>query len=183
MFYAPRMRKLLTAVACVAMLAFVLFDIALILGAVSPKQHVVSRSVTLHKPAQQIWATLTDYAAQPKWRDDLKSVDQLPSRGGQPVWRENYKSDPPMTLVTEQWVPPVYLVRTIADEKSPAQGSWEFNINPNRDGSTTVKITERAQVRGAFYRFMVRYVIHYSYIDKFLHQLAAQLGEPAAKVT
>jgi uncharacterized protein YndB with AHSA1/START domain len=177
------MRKLFTAVVWVALVAFVLVDIALILGAISPKQHVVSRSVTIHKPAQQIWTTLTDYASQPKWRDDLKSVDQLPPRVGQPVWRENYKNNDSMTLITEQWVPPIYLVRTIADEKSPAQGSWEFNIDPNPDGSTTVKITERATVRGAFFRFVSRYILRYSYIDKFLHQLAAQMGEPAAKVT
>lgn len=177
------MRKVFTAVAWVALIAFVLVDIALIMGAVSPKQHTVSRSIVIHKPAQQIWVTLTDYAGEPKWRDDLKSVKELPSRGGQQVWRENYKNDMSDTLVTEQWVPPIYLVRTIADEKSPVQGSWEFNIDPNRDGTTTVKITEHALVKGAFFRFMSRYVLRYSYIDKFLRQLAARMGDPAAKVT
>jgi uncharacterized protein YndB with AHSA1/START domain len=177
------MRKLLTAIAWVALVAFVLFDIALIMGAVSPKQHVVSRSIVIHKPAQQIWATLTDYAGQPKWRDDLKSVDQLPPRGGQPLWRETYKNNMSDMLLTEQWVPPVYLVRTIADEKSPVQGSWEFTMAPHPDGSTTVTITERALVKGAFFRFMSRYVLRYSYIDKYLHQLATKMGDPAAKVS
>ncbi|HEV2113039.1 MAG TPA: SRPBCC family protein [Terriglobales bacterium] len=177
------MRKLFTAVAWVALVAFALFDIALILGAVSPKQHVVTRSITLHKSAQQIWTVLTDYASQPAWRDDLKSVDQLPPRAGQPVWRENYKNNDSMKLVTEQWVPPVYLVRTIDDEKGPVQGSWEFNIDPTRDGTTTVKITERARVRGAFFRFVSRYIIGYGYIDKFLHQLATKMGDAGAKVT
>jgi len=177
------MRKLITAAVWVALVAFVFFDIALIMGALSPKQHTVSRSITIHKPATQVWAVLTDYAGQPKWRDDLKSVDQLPPRGGLPLWRENYKNNMSDTLLTEQSVTPIYLVRTIADEKSPVQGSWEFNIERNRDGSTTVKVTEHALVRGAFFRFMSRYVLRYSYIDKYLHQLAARMGDSAARVS
>ena len=177
------MRKFLNALAWLAIVLFVLFDIVLVMGTRLPRQHSVVRTVTIHQPAQRIWAALTDFAQQPKWRPDLVSVERMPKRGGQEVWRENYKNGMSDTLITEQWVPPVYLVRTIADEKSPVQGSWEFTLQRATEGSTKVTINERALVPNPLYRFMGNYVLRYSYIDNFLKQLAAKMGEPTAKVS
>ena len=177
------MRKFLTILGWLAVVLFVLFDIVLIMGVRLPRQHSVARTVSIHKPAQQLWAVLTDYAKQPQWRPDLVSVDQLPKRGGLEVWRENYKNGMADTLITEQSVPPVYLVRTIADEKNPVQGSWEFTLQRATEGSTKVTIDERALVPNPLYRFMGNYVLRYSYIDNFLKQLAAKMDEPTAKVS
>ena len=116
------MRKFLNALAWLAIVLFVLFDIVLVMGTRLPRQHSVVRTVTIHQPAQRIWAALTDFAQQPKWRPDLVSVERMPQRGGQEVWRENYKNGMSDTLITEQWVPPVYLVRTILGEMSRRKG-------------------------------------------------------------
>jgi uncharacterized protein YndB with AHSA1/START domain len=176
------MRKLITVLAWTALVVVAGFNICLLIGMKLPREHVVARSVTVHKPPVEVWRVLTDYASQPQWRPELKSVERLPARNGNEIWRENYKHGMPDTLATEQFVPPTYLVRTIADQNGPVQGSWEFNID-GAPGGSTIRITEHGFVRNPFLRFVSRYVMRYSYIDDYLRELAKKMGDANAKVS
>jgi uncharacterized protein YndB with AHSA1/START domain len=144
------------------LIAFVaLLNVCVIIGMRVPREHVVSRSVTLKQPPVKVWQAITDYASQPQWRPDVKSVKRLPDHNGMQVWREDYKMGGGQTLETEQWVPPSYLVRTIADQNGPVQGSWEFNIEPMPNAASKVTITEHGRVPNPLWRFVSAYLYHY----------------------
>ena len=171
------MRKFLQAVVWIALLLVVLFDLGLFLGMRLPREHTAVRTMFLTAPRQAVWQTITDFPKQPEWRHDLKSVERLPDRDGLQVWRENYKGSDSMTLITEQLIPPTYLVRTIADEGS-FSGSWEFSLLTNPvGGGTAITLTERGQVRNPLFRFIAHYVLKYRSMDDYLRQLAAKFGE------
>ena len=172
------MRKFLKLLAWTVLLLVVLFDIGLLLGMRLPREHTVVRTMRLGAPRQAVWQAITDFSKQPEWRANLKSVERLPDRDGLPVWRESYKRMGSETLVTEQFIPPTYLVRTIADDKGPMSGSWEFSLLTNPvGGGTAISLTERGSVRNPFVRFIAHDVMKYRYIDKYLRQLAAKFGE------
>ena len=172
------MRKFLKLLAWTVLLLVVLFDIGLLLGMRLPREHTVVRTMRLGAPRQAVWQAITDFSKQTEWRANLKSVERLPDRDGLPVWRESYKRMGSETLVTEQFIPPTYLVRTIADDKGPMSGSWEFSLLTNPvGGGTAITLTERGSVRNPFVRFIAHDVMKYRYIDKYLRQLAAKFGE------
>jgi hypothetical protein len=170
------MRKIFVGLVWVAVAILVLFNIALLWGTRLPREHVATRTLLLSQSPQNIFAAISDIQHETSWRTDLKSVERLPDQRGMQVWRENYKSSGSETLATEQSVPPVYMVRTIADDRSPVQGSWEFAINPTGSG-TTLQLTERGRINNPFWRFMASKVFGHSYIDDYLKMLAAKFGE------
>jgi uncharacterized protein YndB with AHSA1/START domain len=174
------MQKFLKVVLWVAIALVAVLNVCIILGMRAPREHVVSRSVVLNQQPAKVWQVLTDYASQPQWRPDVKSVKRLPDMNGMEVWREDYKMGGGETLVTEQWVPPSYLVRTIADENGPVQGSWEFRIESAGAGVSRVTIVEHGSVSNPLWRFVSAYVYRYRYIDDFLKQLGAKFGEKVA---
>jgi hypothetical protein len=174
--YPPRMRKIFIVVAWIGVAILVAFNITLIWGSRLPKDHVITRTMVLHQPQQQIWQTITDFPHELAWRTDLKSVERLADKDGRQVWRENYKRMGSETLETEQFVPPGYVVRTIVDPGGPVQGSWEYSLQ-NAGSMTVVQITERGHVRNPFYRFMSAKIFHYNWIDDYLKMLARHFGE------
>ena len=171
------MRKSIHAVAWIAVVIVVLFDLGLLLGMRLPREHTAVRTMILAAPRQAVWQAITDFAKQPEWRHDLKSVERLPDSEGRSVWRENSKGSGSMTLITEQFIPPTYVVRTIANEGS-FSGSWEFSLLTNPvGGGTAITLTERGQVRNPLFRFIAHYVLKYRSMDDYLRQLAAKFGE------
>jgi len=50
-----------------------------VIGALLPKGHAASRSTVINKPPEVLWQTMTDCAAFPQWRDDIKTVEVLPA--------------------------------------------------------------------------------------------------------
>ena len=172
------MRKIIAGIMWAAVAVLVVFNIALLWGTRLPRAHTTTRTMVLRQPAQKIWDAISDVQHETAWRTDVKSVERLPDQQGMQVWRENYKANGSETMVTEQAIPPVYLVRTIADERSPVQGSWEFALNPVANG-TSVQITERGSINNPFWRFMSAKVFRNSYIDDYLKMLAAKFGEKA----
>jgi uncharacterized protein YndB with AHSA1/START domain len=175
----PIMRKFVTAVAWLAVILVVVFDIMLVIGLAIPKEHSATRTLASNQPPPVIWQTVTDFAHQPAWNSQVKSAERLPDHDGLPLWRETYTGDQHLTLETLESVPPSYLVRRITDEKAPFSGSWEFEISTSGAGST-IKITERSRIRNPFYRFVDKFFIGYSSgIDMYLKALAAKFGEPA----
>jgi len=88
--------------------------------------HVATRSAKFNKSAEEVWNTITDFAAAPTWREELKSMEQLPDRKGHAVWKE--MSDfGPMTYEITEFNPPMRMVTTIADENLPLAAHGRMN--------------------------------------------------------
>jgi hypothetical protein len=147
-----------------------------VIGAMLPKDHVATRMARFSQPPEKIWEALTNAEAMPSWRKDLKSVKRLPDRDGKPAWVET-SSFGDMPLYVETAEPPLKLVTRIADPDLPFGGTWTFEIAP-ADGGATLRITERGEIRNAFFRFMSRFVFGYtSTMETYLRDLGAKFGE------
>ena len=129
-----------------------------------------------NQPPEKIWEAITDAEAMPAWRKDLKSVKRLPDRDGKPAWVETSGfGDMPLYVETSE--PPRKLVTRIADPNLPFGGTWTYEIAPAAGGAT-LRITERGEIRSAFFRFMARFLFGYtSTMETYLRDLGVKFGE------
>ena len=157
---------------------FAVIALIALIGAMQPRDHVATMTATINAPADKVWAALTDVAAYPTWRSELKSVDVLSNPGAPLSWREN-SSQGPMTLSVELFEPPRRMVARITDEGQPFGGAWEYVVAPDSAdaGKTRVTITERGWVSNPIFRFVSRFVMgHYGTLDAYLRALGRKFG-------
>lgn len=168
------MKLVLTGVGSLLLLAVVV----IIIGALLPQNHVVSRSADFKQTPEALWHTITNISAYPSWRPGIKSAEVLPDRGNHKAWRE-ITSDGPITYEIMQADPPRILVVRIADADLPFGGSWTYEIENSGSGAT-LKITENGEVYNVFFRFMSRFVFgHSATIETYLKALGRKFGETA----
>jgi len=165
----------------IAIFAVVGFIIALLAaGAMLPEKHIVSRSLTVNKPVNEVWQVLTDHAQDPKWRPEVESVTRIADRNGHPVWEEKYKNGDTMRIETTLVDAPKRMERKIVDQ-SAFGGVWIYEVNPSADGqATTIRITENGEVYNPAFRFIGRFIIGLeATVEKYLTDLAAKFGAKA----
>ncbi len=147
-----------------------------VVGALLPAEHEVTRRVRVKRTPEEVWRTLTDIEAFPSWRPRLARVELLTPEGGRPRWREVGK-DGAITFELVESDVPRRLVTRIADAALPFGGSWTYVLAPD-DGGCLLAVTERGEVRNLLYRFMSRFVFgHSATIDAYLRALGATYGE------
>jgi hypothetical protein len=127
-----------------------------VIGALLPRDHVASRTLATRRPAQEVWAVISDPAFGK-------------NATGQDVPVETVESMPPKKLVTR-----------IADPNQPFGGTWTFIITPTPTGST-LTITEAGWVSNVIFRFVSRFIMgHHATMDTYLRNVAKRLHEEAA---
>jgi uncharacterized membrane protein len=167
-------------VGVVIVIIVVLVIVVFVMGSRVPESHVVSRSIRLHRPLPDVYATVCDFGGSSKWRTDVKSVEMLEtSEKGKTQFRENGRND----IVTYEVVDDVQnqrIVTRIVDRDLGYSGSWTYVFSKNGD-DTVVTITENGEVPNVAFRFMSHYVFgHTSTIDAYLKALARHFGDSAA---
>jgi len=167
------------ALAIIGTLAGIAVIVAVI-GLSLPVKHEISREITLAAAPDAIYQTITDVAAFPNWRSNVKSVDIV--RRNDPVtFREN-GSDGSILFTIDESTRPSRVVMRIADRELPFGGSWTYELSPVKDG-TTLRITERGEVYNVFFRFASRFIIgHQATIDTYLQDISTRFsaGTPEA---
>ncbi len=150
--------------------------VVIVVGALLPAEHEVTRWVRVRRTPEEVWGTLTDVEAFPSWRPRLARVELLTPEGGRPRWREVGK-DGAITFELVEADVPRRLVTRIADASLPFGGSWTFVLQAD-DGGCLLTVTERGEVRNVVYRFMSRFVLgHTATIDAYLRGLGVTYGE------
>lgn len=151
--------------------------LVVVVGALLPVDHAAARRIRLKQSAATVFAAITDVAAFPQWRKDLKSVELLPPRDGKRCYRE-VSGFGPMDLLVEHEEPGKQLITRIVTAGSPFGGTWTFRITPIDGGGTELAITENGEVYNVIFRALSRFVFgHTATIDGYLQALAAKLGE------
>ncbi len=164
-------------VSAIALLCLFVANV-LVIGALLPRQHKVSRSIFLPKKPAEVYALLRDFAAAPSWRREIKRVDVSQTQEGRVRFRE-FGAHGAVTyeLVTD--VPDQRLVTRIVDRDLGYSGSWDYRLSDS-DSGTRLTITEEGDVPNIFFRFMSRFVFgHTSTMDKYLRAAAAHFGAKA----
>lgn len=144
----------------------------LIGGAMLPKAHTVSRSITLAQPPETVWNLIT---SAPTWRPQVKKYEELPAHDGHRMWRETDKGGQTIAYEAIESVPPHRLVTRIADPSLPFGGTWTYDITPVGAGSS-LTITENGEVYNPVFRFVSRYIMgHTATVDAYLKAVKAKL--------
>lgn len=153
--------------------------VVVIVGYLLPKSHVASMSARYAASPDAIWTSLTDVAAFPQWRTDVKRVEPLPDENGQRGWREHGAHDAITYRVVEANAPR-RLVARIADPNLPYGGSWTYDLTPEGSG-TRLTITENGEIYNPVFRFVARFVLGYTAtMEGVLRALATKHGETTA---
>ena len=132
------------------------FIIVAAIGAMLPRTHVASRSLTLRRTPEEIWPVVIGIA------------------GGSSVPADIIESDPPRKQVS----------RVTAAQKNFG-GTWTITIAPGGPSSpertSVLTITEDGWVANPIFRFMSRYVMgHHATMDGILRQVAKKFNEEPA---
>jgi uncharacterized membrane protein len=165
----------LTPIALIVTVAVLL----LVVGLLTSKGHVVTKTIRLKQKPEAVWQAISDFQNQPSWRKDLSKVERLPDRSGKEMWKEVYKNGDEIPLETTESIPQQRLVRTIADPELPFSGVWEMKIKADGDG-TLLSITESGEIPNPLFRGIFK--IFFSYEDSIVHyeaELAKKFGETA----
>ena len=147
------------------------------IGALLPEEQTVTRSVVITKPPEVVWQTITDYAAAPTWRPQVRSVERLADQNGRAAWRVTDNNGDAVTMEVVDAVPPRRLVDHFTDSPDSNDVVWEFAIAPLAS-DTQVTITERARISKPYVRFLWRFVFGAKFPDDYLVALARKFGDP-----
>jgi hypothetical protein len=164
-------------VVLVALVAIIVIMVGI--GAMLPKSHVVSRTITLHQSPDAVFATISNFKDVPTWRPEVQGVEALPPDGNLDRFREK-SSDGVVTYEVVEAKAPSRLVTRIADPSLPFGGRWIYEIAPV-PGGCRVDITERGEVYNPVFRFVSRFVLGQTRtLDKYLRDLGRHFGENPA---
>jgi hypothetical protein len=146
-----------------------------IIGLTLPTGHVASRKARFRQSPSLVFDTIS---GPPDWRSDIARTETLPPVQGRERWKEISKGGDAITYELVESTPPLRRVTRIADETLPFGGIWTLEIAPAAGGST-LRITERGEVRNPIFRFVSRFVMgHYQTIDTYLADLAKKFNQP-----
>ncbi len=151
--------------------------VVVVVGALLPKQHHVTRAARFPQPPEAIWTAMTNYQEFPSWRSKVTRVEAIPSTNNLPAWREIDSHGGSLPMQTVEVDPPNRLVTEIADPQLPFGGTWTTEIT-RVDGGSIVRITEDGEVRNPIFRFMSRFVLGLTAtMETYLRDLGKKFGE------
>jgi len=149
-----------------------------LVGNFLPKAHVARRSIVLRQSPESVWNVITDFKAQPSWREDVTRVEQVSDGADGAIWREEGRNT--LSYRTSESQPPTRLVRTIADTNIAFGGRWVYELTA-QGGGTQVTITEEGEVYNPIFRFIGHFVLNQAAtIESYLRYLAQRFGETAS---
>lgn len=149
--------------------------VIVVLGSTQPATHVASARARFARSPADVFAAISDHAAQKSWRSDLKAFEMLPPQDGKTVFRETTGFGA-ITYIVEESQPPRRYVTRILDETLPYGGSWTFELVPDGAG-TQLTITEAGEVKAFLFRALSTFFSKTATIEKYLKELGTQLGE------
>jgi uncharacterized protein YndB with AHSA1/START domain len=159
-----------------------LIAVIAIVGALLPRDHVVTLRARIAATPDAVWETITTPTAFPSWRSDLQKVEMLAPGEKGPSWREHSRHGV-ITMVVDVSEPPRHLIGRIADKDLPFGGLWDYRIEPDGAGASRVTITERGSVYNPVFRFVSRFIMgHTATLDGYLRALGRRFGEEPTPV-
>jgi len=145
-----------------------------VIGAVLPKRHVVSRSASYRATPEQLFALI---AGPQNWRPDVLRSEAVPDPGGRQLTRETARDRGTVTYEPLDSEPPRSITRRIVTANLPYSGSWTYLLERS-DGDTVVRITEDGEVYNPVFRFMSRFVFGQTRtMDAYLRALGKATGQ------
>jgi len=170
------MRTIVIIAICLVALFALILGFTCLIGSRLPVSHSATRSILLHRPADEIYRLVRDVASAPTWRSDVTSVELVGEVNGKLNYREHGKQGDVTYEIFEE-IPGERIVTRIVDTDLGYSGKWT-TVFKSEAGGTRVMITEDGEVSNVLFRFMSHYVFaQTSTIDAYLNALAKRFGE------
>jgi hypothetical protein len=149
--------------------------LVLVVGTLLPQSHLATRQAHFKAAPETLFATLTDFASAPSWRNDVSKVELLVPRDGKTTFREWGKNGP-LVFVVEESLRPTRLVTRIADQ-STFDGTWTYELSPE-NGGTQLTLTERGEIYNPLFRFLSHFFFSQTRtLETYLLNLGRRFGE------
>jgi len=148
-----------------------------IVGALLPRDHRATSTITLHQPPDSVWTVVRDLGGIPAWWHEARESVRLPDKDGHEAWRQKVGGfDMPLVVLESQ--PPRRLVTKIDSPAGAAfGGTWTYELTPDGDG-TRISVTEAGWIANPIFRFMSRFLFgYYGSLDGYLKALGKRYGE------
>ena len=172
----PRLGReaLIVKIALIGIGALVLLVVVVVaIGYALPVKHRGVAESTFRATPDKIFALITDVGAFPSWRSGVKSVEVIPSNDDRKRFRE-VSGDGSIAYVVEAAEPNRRVVTRIDDKSLPFGGTWTYDISPDSDGRTRLRITEAGEIYNPIFRFVSRFVLGY---DRTMKTYIADIGK------
>jgi uncharacterized protein YndB with AHSA1/START domain len=151
--------------------------VVIIVGALLPAKHTVTRAARYRQSPEAIWDAITASNKFPEWRPSVERAEPVAAKQG---WVEYVKGAGRIPLEVTESVPPRRLVTRIADPNLPFGGAWTYEITPV-EGGALLRITENGEVRNPLFRFMSRFVFGlHATMDQYLKDLGGKFHQSIA---
>ena len=151
---------------------------ALVGGLVTPRKHIVGRTIRLRAAPDKVWALVRTVKAYPNWREEIMSVEEAAGNDLRPAWTEIGRQKSLSYMAVTDDAPHRFTARIMDDDLGYA-GEWQYVINATADG-TQLTITEHGEVGNPVFRFVRAHLVGYTgSMDAFLRDVALEFGELA----
>ena len=120
----------------------VLIVLVVVVGALLPREHVATSTVTIRQPPETVWAVVRDLGRVSAWWPAITRVERLPDKDGHEVWRHVTKQGFAMPLLVIEARAPQRLVTQIDSPKGAPFArsdahSTPWGRSPSCRGATT----------------------------------------------
>lgn len=122
-----------------------------VIGALLPKEHVATRTVTVRATPEVVFALISDVKQAPSWRSALAAVEGDDSRFIE------VSDDGKLPFRVIESVAPRKRVTQIDDTSLPFGGTWTWELVAEGE-HTRVTVTERGTVGPPLFRFLSKFV-------------------------
>jgi len=150
-----------------------------LVGALIPRDHRVTSSITLGQPPDSVWQVVRDLGGITAWWPEMKEAVRLPDKDGHEAWRQKVGGfDMPLVVLESE--PPRRLVTKIdAPSGAAFGGTWTYELTPDGGGGgTRISVTESGWIANPIFRFMSRFLFgYYGSLDGYLKALGTRFGE------
>lgn len=149
-----------------------------LVGALIPRNHLATSTVTLHQPPDSVWKVVRDMGGVTAWWPEVKEAVRLPDRDGREAWRQKVGGFDMPLVVTESEAPRRLVTRIDSPEGSAFGGTWTYELAPADGGGTRISVTEAGWIGNPIFRFLSRVVFgYYGTLDGYVKSLGRKFGE------
>jgi uncharacterized protein YndB with AHSA1/START domain len=157
-------------------IALLIALIALV-GALIPREHQATSTITLRQPPDSVWKVIRDFGAITAWWPEMKQSERLPDQDGREVWRQKMSGFDVPLVVMESSAPRHLVTKIDAGSGAAFGGTWTYELTPNA-GGTRISVTEAGWISNPVFRFLSRFVFgYYGSLDGYLKSLGKKFGE------
>jgi uncharacterized membrane protein len=146
-----------------------------VIGALMPRDHVATSTITLKQPPDAVYALVRNIGGMKTWWRDLKVSTRITDVPGE-RWKQEASGFSMQIDIIDESAPHRFTTRIVEEKGAPFGGAWIYEFAPAGQG-TTVSITEKGWIGPPPFRVIATARGLHQSMDAQLASLAKHYGE------